>query len=321
MLEPDNPYAQEFARRRLGRARTGSRPSRRSWRTSRCAPRSGAGRPARGRGRGRAAGARSARVAVPLVPNVPDGVLDLSVRGDVLRFGDWAEPADQPARARAAAGGGIGRWGEGRLVHARPEQWDPPASVHLGADVFVDVGTPVSAPVAATVTRVGAWDVTLDCDGTGIRLAGIAPAVQHGQRRRRGRDRRHRVGARAADPLPAHLHVQAVAEPRPRRARPRHARRTPRAGWRCAPTPRRCSGRDCAAPRDDPATLVGRRDAVFARVQEHYYEEPPQIERGWRHHLVRHRRPRLPRHGQQRRRPGALAPARRRRGRRASCAC
>ncbi|WP_432519310.1 aminotransferase [Kineococcus sp. SYSU DK006] len=36
----------------------------------------------------------------------------------------------------------------------------------------------------------------------------------------------------------------------------------------------------------DPAELLARRDAVFATVQEHYYEAPPRIERGWRHHLL-----------------------------------
>jgi 4-aminobutyrate aminotransferase-like enzyme/Ser/Thr protein kinase RdoA (MazF antagonist) len=32
--------------------------------------------------------------------------------------------------------------------------------------------------------------------------------------------------------------------------------------------------------------LLARRDQAFARVQEHYYREPPQIERGWRHYLM-----------------------------------
>ena len=31
---------------------------------------------------------------------------------------------------------------------------------------------------------------------------------------------------------------------------------------------------------------MARRDNSFARVQEHYYREPPQIERGWRHYLM-----------------------------------
>ena len=32
--------------------------------------------------------------------------------------------------------------------------------------------------------------------------------------------------------------------------------------------------------------LLARRDESFARVQEHYYADPPQIERGRRHHLM-----------------------------------
>ena len=32
--------------------------------------------------------------------------------------------------------------------------------------------------------------------------------------------------------------------------------------------------------------LLARRDESFAPVQEHYYAEPPQIERGWRHFLM-----------------------------------
>ena len=37
------------------------------------------------------------------------------------------------------------------------------------------------------------------------------------------------------------------------------------------------------APEED---LLGRRAASFAAVQEHYYRDPPRIERGWRHHLA-----------------------------------
>lgn len=36
----------------------------------------------------------------------------------------------------------------------------------------------------------------------------------------------------------------------------------------------------------DAAELVARRDRAFAEVQEHYYDAPPRIERGWREHLV-----------------------------------
>jgi 4-aminobutyrate aminotransferase-like enzyme len=35
-----------------------------------------------------------------------------------------------------------------------------------------------------------------------------------------------------------------------------------------------------------PDDLLNRREASFAAVQEHYYADPPRIERGWRHHLT-----------------------------------
>jgi 4-aminobutyrate aminotransferase-like enzyme len=57
--------------------------------------------------------------------------------------------------------------------------------------------------------------------------------------------------------------------------------------WRAlSPDPSALFGVGLAAPVVDPDALLERRDASFARVQEHYYAHPPQIERGWRHHLV-----------------------------------
>jgi len=59
--------------------------------------------------------------------------------------------------------------------------------------------------------------------------------------------------------------------------------------WRVAcPDPSALVGRVPEAPTQAsaPSALLARRDAIFAAVQEHYYEEPPQFERGWRHHLV-----------------------------------
>jgi 4-aminobutyrate aminotransferase-like enzyme len=41
-----------------------------------------------------------------------------------------------------------------------------------------------------------------------------------------------------------------------------------------------------AALPDDPAALLARRGSVLAGVQEHYFDAPPRIERGWRQHLV-----------------------------------
>lgn len=57
--------------------------------------------------------------------------------------------------------------------------------------------------------------------------------------------------------------------------------------WRrVSPDPSPLLGIDVAVPEPDPARLLARRDAYFAGVQEHYFDAPPQIERGWREHLV-----------------------------------
>ncbi|KPY88560.1 Aminotransferase, class III, partial [Pseudomonas syringae pv. spinaceae] len=60
------------------------------------------------------------------------------------------------------------------------------------------------------------------------------------------------------------------------------------AAWRrFCPSPSMLLGFDCDAPAlADPAQLLARRDASFARSQKHYYQAPPQIERGWRNHLI-----------------------------------
>jgi 4-aminobutyrate aminotransferase-like enzyme len=41
-----------------------------------------------------------------------------------------------------------------------------------------------------------------------------------------------------------------------------------------------------AQPVEDAATVRQRRSLAFAEVQEHYYDHPPRIERGWREHLI-----------------------------------
>jgi 4-aminobutyrate aminotransferase-like enzyme len=53
------------------------------------------------------------------------------------------------------------------------------------------------------------------------------------------------------------------------------------------PSPKALLGFDCDAPAlEDSTALLARRDASFARSQKHYYQAPPQIERGWRNHLI-----------------------------------
>ena len=70
-----------------------------------------------------------------------------------------------------------------------------------------------------------------------------------------------------------------------------------------------CSAGRRGPPPRPPAQLLAERDDSFATVQEHYYADPPRIERGWREHLIDTDGRSLPRHGEQRRDDRARASA------------
>ena len=85
-----------------------------------------------------------------------------------------------------------------------------------------------------------------------------------------------------ADGTRVHVSLPAESAPEvPTLVRPEYA-----AGWlSLVADPGPLLGLPAAAPAsgDD---LLRRREASFASVQEHYYADPPRIERGWRHHLA-----------------------------------
>ncbi|MGH3174670.1 MAG: aminotransferase class III-fold pyridoxal phosphate-dependent enzyme, partial [Streptosporangiaceae bacterium] len=131
----------------------------------------------------------------------------------------------------------------------------------------------------AVVTRFGEARLT----GSRV-LAGVSPATVA-----TGID----LWTAAPVELPAQLtvrgdgtgvHVSLPAEGAPEvppLVRPEYA-----AGWLSLvadPGPRLGLPAAATASGDD---LLRRREASFASVQEHYYADPPRIERGWRHHLA-----------------------------------
>jgi 4-aminobutyrate aminotransferase-like enzyme len=136
--------------------------------------------------------------------------------------------------------------------------------------------------VPGDVVACGEREVVLRCDGFALRLAGIEPVA--GAAFEAG----HVLGMVAepgpGDLLPAHVHVQACVEPLdglPGLSQPSLAR----AWLALCPDPSPLLGVEVSAPPQDPASLLARRHAHIASPQEHYYEAPPEIERGWRHHL------------------------------------
>ncbi|MHB8958419.1 MAG: aminotransferase [Candidatus Limnocylindrales bacterium] len=233
------------------------------------------------------------RVPVPIRPAVAPVelpanvvVLDLSTTSDALAA---SATGDRSAVARllgGAAGPAVGRWGEGRLVDAVPDAIDEAPTVHLGVDCFGTPGTLVRAPAAGRV-RLVPDGMVIAFEGADLRLEGIAPSVADRAAIAAG-DPVGEIAPVGLDGLPPHVHVQLVAVPgldAPRLAVP-----SLEGAWLAlCPDPSEFAGLrrgSAAAPPDDSRGLLGRRDRVLADVQVHYFDVPPRIERGWRHHLV-----------------------------------
>ena len=220
---------------------------------------------------------------VPVVDAALEPV-DLSVASERLAFGEWRDPA-RLAPVLAAAPGRVaaGRWGEARPWAGGPSA-APPATLHLGADVFAPPGTAVRAPLAGTVT--GTAPLALACplgdDVLHVRLDGVDATVADGAVVAHGAPVGV-VAAAAHDGLPPHVHVQAGAAPGlPGRGVPRE-----RAAWLAlCPDPSPLAGADVRAPAaPDAAAERARRDRAVAAPQRLYYDRPPEIVRGWRHWL------------------------------------
>lgn len=219
----------------------------------------------------------------PVLPGLPaPAVVDLSVTSDDLDEGRWLEPGVERelVAARLGLGPVLARWGEYRLTRARPLSAAEPEDLALFAEVFTTAPQPVTAPADAIVLAAGPDALDLDLGGMRVLLTGLVPGARAGQSVRAGQP----VGRTVPGPETG-LRVQLCVEPHlvpPAFATPSRAR----AWQRLCPDPSALLGVDASAPAPDPAGTLARRLAHYATVQEHYYADPPQIERGWRHHLV-----------------------------------
>lgn len=234
------------------------------------------------------AAADEVTASTPLVTGVqPTGVvtLDLSPTSDVydsaFQPGGWLRPGIEDDLARAAVEDGaalvVTGYGQPRLTRV-------PALSHDTADV---VPTGIALWPAAEVSLVAPWDGEV-VDGSGdavtvrgveyeVTLTGVGPTAAAGV-------------IRAGQPVAvasagrwAEVAVRPVGAPlAPRLCRPEWA-----PGWLALNRdPRPLLGLPALEAGAAAADLVARRDKSFAPVQEHYYRQPPQIERGWRHFLM-----------------------------------
>jgi 4-aminobutyrate aminotransferase-like enzyme/Ser/Thr protein kinase RdoA (MazF antagonist) len=221
----------------------------------------------------------------PLLPGLAPagvGVADLSATSAALDEGRWLDPQAENAvfaEAGRGAGAALARYGEHRLTRASPDSEHEPATCALHAEIRLPSERAVRAPADGTVTIAGPATVVIACEGAVVRLAGAAASVATGDRVAAG----DVVGVAPAAPASLRVQLCLSTEVDP----PEFATPSTAPAWRrLCPDPSALLGIDCAAPPVDAAGVLARRERTFARIQGHYYAAPPEIERGWRHHLI-----------------------------------
>jgi 4-aminobutyrate aminotransferase-like enzyme/Ser/Thr protein kinase RdoA (MazF antagonist) len=209
--------------------------------------------------------------------------LDLSPTSGVydgaFRPGAWlpADVDDELARAAVRDGASlvVTRFGEPRLTRAPALSQDSPEVIPTGISLWPAQTTTVTAPWSGVLDHVGDelvlrgehYELTV----TGADLTATAGHVEAGAPlATAAADRWSEISVRpvGAPPAPAFTTAELAPGCLALTRDP-----GPLLGL-AAPEP--------AAQRD----LLARRDDSFAKVQEHYYRKPPQIERGWRHFLT-----------------------------------
>jgi 4-aminobutyrate aminotransferase-like enzyme/Ser/Thr protein kinase RdoA (MazF antagonist) len=221
-------------------------------------------------------------VAVPLVDVDAASVvtLDLATTSDAYDFAFTDDGSlklgveDELARAAVQDGARlvVTQYGQARLSRSRKLSQDSPDVVPTGISLWA----------ASTTRLVAPWDGQIVGDGLTLRGADYeltltgASAVASGN---------VAAGQPIAD-APAEQWVEIGVRPVGAPAAPLFTRFEMAPGWLALTRdPRPLLALPAVEARAE-GDLLSRRDASFAPVQGFYYREPPQIERGRRHHLM-----------------------------------
>jgi len=220
---------------------------------------------------------------LPLLPGLVGQTVkavDLGVLSELFEAGNWEQDeVDERLLKTAAQAHGLAasRYGEYRLSRTLTDSAREPETFALHVELQMPHGTAVHAPFPGALRHTADGALMLMGEDLALRMWGVRSDFDSG------------VELGAGDVLGqggGSLIVQLCAEPEvspPLFSTPSRA-----AAWRAlCPSPKGLLGFDCDAPVPaNSADLLARRDASFARSQKHYYQAPPQIERGWRNHLI-----------------------------------
>ncbi|QYY80497.1 aminotransferase [Pseudomonas germanica] len=219
----------------------------------------------------------------PLLPDLANkafAIVDLGVLSPHFEAGNWEqEGIDERLLVETAAIHGLAasRYGQYRLSRTRPDSEVEPATCPLHLQLQVPLGTAVEAPFTGVLDIGFDGVLYLSSGQLSLRLWGVKPLQPLGA---------ELVKGRPLGEVVAGLTVQMcrVAQTTP----PLFCTPSRASAWQAiCPSPARmlrlvCDPEEAVNPQD----MLVRRDASSARMQKCYYADPPQIERGWRNHLI-----------------------------------
>lgn len=226
-------------------------------------------------------------------------IVDPGVESESLDSGRWlaADANAQLVNAALASGADVAvlPYGVYRLTGTSVNStdgaatWPVETEMHLSASLAGSVHTPLAGTVRAVSDRA----LTLDLgNGWHLNLAGfdvtaelgaaLAAGAEIGALSLGGATQQVVAGLRRSD-------LTKTATPHTEAALPESQMVAPErvpAWQRFSCDPAGILGIKTMSQRDEAADELARRGQIFASAQERYYEEPMQIERGWRHHLI-----------------------------------
>ncbi|MCU1723359.1 aminotransferase [Pseudomonas sp. 5P_5.1_Bac1] len=203
--------------------------------------------------------------------------VDLGVLSEHFSAGNWEAPGIDQQLLRQHPAPAASLYGEYRLSQTHIDNPQEPQTFALQVELHLTPGSELRAPFAGTWREDAAGSGSLEGGQVTLWLSGIDAGPADGQVIEQGQ-----LLAQSAEIVTVQVcRVPGLRPPAfvvPSRAQ----------AWRVlCPSPAALLGFDCdAAPLSDAQALLERREASFARSQKHYYQQPPQIERGWRNYLI-----------------------------------
>ncbi|MDY7562277.1 aminotransferase [Pseudomonas sp. 10B1] len=206
--------------------------------------------------------------------------IDLGVLSPHFDAGNWEQSGiDERLLTELGIKTGLAatHYGEYRLSRTKINAAKAPDTFALHVELYLPAGTPIHAPFAGTVRLAADAAFWLIGDEMTVRLWGMASSIDSGTIVYAGQ-----MLGEGSGSLMVQLCRCAELSP------PLFCAPSWVPAWQAlCPSPAALLGFECDAPPiQDAGELLARRDASFARSQKHYYQAPPQIERGWRNHLI-----------------------------------